>query len=182
MKTKNDYLLTALNILSWIIFVGLCIEAGGIISNAVYAYFFNPSAANLFWGKFNFSNLYQFDSSQFIVLITLMSIVAVLKALLFYLIIKVFYEKKLNLYQPFNNDLQRLISNMSYSCLGIGSFSYWGVNFTNWLNTKNIIVPKIEQLGFGGADVWLFMFIILFVIAKIFKKGMELQLENDLTI
>jgi len=34
----------------------------------------------------------------------------------------------------------------------------------------------------AGADVWLFMGIVLLIIAFIFKKGIEIQSENDLTI
>jgi len=37
-------------------------------------------------------------------------------------------------------------------------------------------------LHIDGADVWLFMALVLFVFAQVFKKGIELQNENDLTI
>ena len=33
MNAKTDYFLKALNVLSWIIFIGLCVQAGGIIVN-----------------------------------------------------------------------------------------------------------------------------------------------------
>lgn len=33
MSTKTDYAFTALNVISWIIFIGICIEAGGFIFN-----------------------------------------------------------------------------------------------------------------------------------------------------
>ena len=34
MSTKTDYAFIALNVISWIIFIGLCFEAGAIIFNA----------------------------------------------------------------------------------------------------------------------------------------------------
>jgi hypothetical protein len=43
-------------------------------------------------------------------------------------------------------------------------------------------MPDAESLHFGGADVWLFMGVTLFVIAQIFKRGIEIQAENDLTV
>jgi hypothetical protein len=43
-------------------------------------------------------------------------------------------------------------------------------------------MPDIENMRLGGADVWLFMGVTLFVIAQIFKRGIEIQTENDLTI
>ncbi|RZL33826.1 MAG: DUF2975 domain-containing protein, partial [Pedobacter sp.] len=34
----------------------------------------------------------------------------------------------------------------------------------------------------GGADVWIFMAIVLLLINQILKRGVELQNENNLTI
>jgi hypothetical protein len=34
----------------------------------------------------------------------------------------------------------------------------------------------------GGADVWLFMGVALLVIGRVFKKGIEIQNEIDLTV
>ena len=42
---------------------------------------------------------------------------------------------------------------------------------------------RIEEWENGeGADVWLFMGVILIIFAMIFKKGIEIQSENDLTV
>jgi hypothetical protein len=43
-------------------------------------------------------------------------------------------------------------------------------------------MPSIQNLKFDGADVWLFMGVTLLIVAKIFKRGIELQTENDLTV
>lgn len=43
-------------------------------------------------------------------------------------------------------------------------------------------MPDVRQLSFGGADVWLFMGVTLLVIAYMFKRGIEIQSENELTI
>jgi len=43
-------------------------------------------------------------------------------------------------------------------------------------------MPEIQYLRLGGADVWLFMGVILFVLAQIFKRGIEIQTENELTV
>jgi hypothetical protein len=64
----------------------------------------------------------------------------------------------------------------------IGALSWWGVKYTEWLTTQGVQMPPIENLGLGGADVWMFMGVILYVIAQIFKRGIEIQTENELTI
>jgi len=43
-------------------------------------------------------------------------------------------------------------------------------------------MPDTQHLRLGGADVWLFMGGILFFIAQIFKRGIEIQTENELTV
>jgi len=112
----------------------------------------------------------------------LMSIVAILKALLFYLIVKILHVKKLNLSKPFNREMGRFIFNVSYLALGLGIFAYSGVNYRGWLVTQKVEMPEIQHLGLGGADVWLFMGVTLYVLAQIFKRGIDIQEENDLTV
>ncbi|MCG7860416.1 DUF2975 domain-containing protein, partial [Flavihumibacter sediminis] len=70
----------------------------------------------------------------------------------------------------------------SYVSFGIGLFANWGTRYTDWLEQQGISMPEIQYMGLGGADVWLFMGVVLFVIALIFKRGIEIQTENDLTV
>ncbi len=182
MSTKTDYFLKALIVVSWIIFIGLCIEAGGFIFNAIFTLFINPVGANKFWMEINLSELYTYNQSHYVTLISLMIIAAVLRALMFYLIVKIFHEKKLDLSQPFNETVRRFILKISYLALGIGLFSFWGTEFTKGLLKQGVKMPDIQYLRLGGADVWLFMGVTLLVIAQVFKKGIEIQTENDLTV
>lgn len=182
IKITTQQMLKVLNVLSWIIFIGLCVEAGAILFNAFFTLVLNPVAANNFWKEVDLSGLLAYDKGYFFSETILMSIVAILQALLFYLIVKILSGKKLNFSQPFNDEMTRFISNISYLAIGIGLFSYWGAKYTKWLVEKGVTMPEIQKLGFGGADVWIFMGITLLVIAQIFKRGVEIQAENDLTI
>ena len=84
--------------------------------------------------------------------------------------------------QPFNKEVGRFIFKVSYLALWIGLFSWWGVRYTHWFVKQGVKMPTIESLRLGGADVWLFMGVTLLVIAQIFKKGIEIQTENELTV
>ena len=119
IKISTQQILNLLYLLSWIIFIGLCVEAGGLLFNTFFTLAVNPSSANNFWEKMDFSALHQFDSGYFFVQTLLMIIVAVMKALLFYLIVKILHDKKLNMSQPFNNEVGRFIFKVSYLTLGI---------------------------------------------------------------
>jgi hypothetical protein len=182
IKITTKQILNILHIISWIVFIGLCINAGGILFNVFYALVVNSVASQNFWQETDLSGLFVFDKGYFLVESLLISIVAILKAILFYLIVKILYSKKLNLMQPFNQEMKVFISNMSYLAAGIGLFSIWGANYTKWIVEQGVIMPDVQSLQLGGADVWLFMGIILFVIAQIFKRGIEIQSENELTI
>lgn len=183
IKITTNQVLKVLQVLSWIIFIGLCIDAGGIIVNTFITLFINPLGVKNFWeGADYLSSLYQFDSGYFFVITLLMIIVAVLKAIMFYLIVKLFTDKKLNISQPFSAELRRFIVQMSYLALGIGLFSHSGFKYSLWLTTHGAAAPDLQSLNLAGADVWLFMAVILFVIAQIVKRGIDIQNENDLTI
>lgn len=182
IKITSTQILRVLYILSWILFIGLCIEAGAFIFNTFYALVINPAAANNTVQGVDLTALYNHDQGYFITQTLLMIIAAVLKACLFYLIIKLLHDKKLNMSKPFNTDMNRFIFNASYLALGIGLFSWWGTKYAEWLMKKGVAMPGIQYLRVGGADVWLFMGVILLVIAYIFRKGTEIQTENELTV
>lgn len=183
IKIATNHVLKVLQILSWIIFIGLCVEAGGIIVNTFITLFINPLGVENFWeAKEYLSRLYRFDQGHFTAITLTMIIVAVLKAIMFYLIVKLFTEKKLKMSRPFSMELSRFITTQSSLALGIGLFSHFGFKYSVWLTRQNVEPADVQLLHMGGADVWLFMAVILFVIAQVVKKGVEVQAENDLTI
>ncbi len=71
---------------------------------------------------------------------------------------------------------------MAYFALAIGLFSYWGTRYNDYFLQNGVTMPELQHLKFAGADVWIFMGIVLLVISQIVKRGVELQTENDLTI
>jgi hypothetical protein len=166
MKTKVDFTFKLLNVTSWIIFIGLAIETGGYITNAIVTLFFNSEWASHFWGNLDLSELYQFDLGLFI----------------FYHTISIFHKKKFDLENPFNETIKDYVFNFAYIAIAVGLFSFAGKMFSNWLILQGITIPSLENLNIGGSDVWIFMGITLLIIAKIFSKGVELQNENDFTV
>jgi hypothetical protein len=183
IKITTNQILKVLQILSWIIFLGLCIEAGGIAVNTIITLFINLPGVENFWeGSDHLAGLYRFDSGYFLVITLIMTIVAVLKAIIFYLIVKLFAKKNLNFSRPFSAELMHFISKLSYLALGIGLFSYYGFKYFVWLTKQGVKTADLQSLHIAGADVWLFMAVILFVIAQIVKRGIEIQNENDLTV
>ena len=57
MKAKNNFVFIVLNIVAWIIFVGLSIEAGGLIVNFAFSVF-KPEMVHNLYQKMDLSQLY----------------------------------------------------------------------------------------------------------------------------
>ena len=181
MTISTTQILKALHVFAWIIFIGLCIETGGIIFNTIYA-MYKPIVAQHFWNGADLSALYDADKGRFLTQAFFMIIVAMFKTTIFWLIIKLFNDKKFSIARPFNNDVTSMVFNIAYLCLGAGIFSVWGSNHIIWMQGKGINMPGADVLKISGGDVWLFMAVVLYVIGQVFRKGIELQNENDYTI
>lgn len=182
MSKRTDFFFNVLNIVSWIIFIGLAIDTGGYLTNTIWVLLGNSTIASNFWNHINLSDLYQSDLGFFICLTVLLSTISLLKTILFYQTVSIVHKKKVNLENPFNETIKEFIFNFSFIALGIGLLAYVGKSFSHWLINQGLTMPDLESMKLGGSDVWIFMGITLLIVAKIFKKGIEIQSEIDLTI
>jgi nanoRNase/pAp phosphatase (c-di-AMP/oligoRNAs hydrolase) len=178
MSSKTDFLIKGLKIVSWIIFIGLCIETGAFLFNYVFSLFKPIATQNLYKGL-NLSQLYNQSKTSYTFLFSFLIIISVLKAYIFYIIIKLF--QKLNFVKPFSNDISQLISKVSYCIFSVGLIGLIAHQYTKQLIQKGFNVNEVENY-WNDSGAFLMMAAIVFVIAHIFKKGMELQNENDLTV
>jgi hypothetical protein len=182
MTLTTKQTLVILQVVAWIIFIGVCIDAGGYIFNMIYTLGWGPREATFFYNKVDLAPLYQYDRGHFIIEASYIVVVACMKAAIFYLIIKVFWEKKIRFSDPFNRQVTRFVQGIAYLALATGAVSHFGMKYADWLSSKGVKIPEIRYLGFDGAEVWIFMGVSLLIVAQIFKRGTELQEENDLTI
>ena len=82
MKLSNNIILIGLKIIGWIIFVGLSIEAGGIIVNFIFS-IFKPTVLHLLYQKLDINIIKQDNPLLFYLLYSFLIAVTVLKSLLF---------------------------------------------------------------------------------------------------
>ncbi|MFC5626949.1 DUF2975 domain-containing protein [Algoriphagus winogradskyi] len=181
-KLNANKTLKILHVMAWIFYIALMVEAGAIIVNTFITLFINPEGAKNFWEKVDFTAIYNFDSGHFLILTLVMSIVAVLKILLFHQIIKLFSNKTLSFSQPFTSELKKFMLNFTYLAFAIGLFSNCGANFYHWLTTQGIPAIDMKKLHLEGGDVWIFMSVLFFIAVQVVKKGIEIQSENELTV
>jgi len=177
--TKNSALVFKfLEVVVWIIFVGLCIETGALVVNFVYS-LFNPLVLKNLYNKLDLSDLYQRKQYLFFLFYGFILSISFLKAFLFYEVIKLI--GKLDLQMPFSVFVSFQISRISKVTLSIGILSVIATEIVKTISQKGFDVNQLNEYWTDG-EAFIFMAAIIFIIATIFKRGIELQSENDLTV
>jgi len=178
MAKRNNFVFIALHIVAWVIFVGLCIEAGALIVNFIYS-IFKPEIVHNLYQKLDLSQMYNLNKWVFFSMYSFILFISILKACLFYVVIMLLH--KINLSKPFDTYVAGQIKNMSYYTLSIGLISYIARQIANSLQHYGFEVDALNQF-WADSQAWILMAAVIYVIATIFSRGVELQNENDLTV
>ncbi len=178
MSKTNRYVFTFLRIMAWIIFVGLSIEAGGLLVNFIVS-IYNPAFVQHLYQKLDLSDLYVRNRSAFFSMYSFILAIAVLKAWLFYLVVVL--VSKLNLAKPFNHKVSKQIAAISYYTFSIGLISHIARHAAHTLEHRGYDLSNLEQFWTDG-QAFILMSAVIYVIATIFTRGVEIQVENDYTI
>ena len=178
MKIRNNFVFIALHVVAWLIFVGLCIEAGGLIVNFVYSVF-KPEIVGKLYQKLDLSSLYQQSKLAYYSMYSFVIFISLLKAMLFYIVIELLY--KLDLTKPFNNFVARKITQISYYTFSIGILSIIASQTAKNLSHHGYEIDNLSQF-WVDSQAFILMAAVIYVIATIFKKGVDIQNENDLTV
>ncbi|MCF6406364.1 DUF2975 domain-containing protein [Chitinophaga filiformis] len=174
MKTKPEKVLRTLNMVAWVGFVVLAIRAGALLTSYGVS-IFNPAATKNLYMGLDLSPLREHSFWHYTSMILLKIAFYVLEAYVAYLLISVL--SKIRMKNPFTmevaNNLVRM-SNVITAAWIVAVIHNW---YVGWLSfdiagLKLNVIP-LEFIFVSG---------VLFVIAQIFKKGVELQTENELTV
>lgn len=178
MLKTNNFVFWGLYIVAWLIFVGLCIEAGGLIVNFFFS-MFKPEFVQNLYQKLDLTEMYKSSSLAFFGIYSFILAISILKACLFYIVIRLMH--KMNLSKPFSNFVSRQILRISYYTLSIGVLSFIGRQLTKNLMRYGFVTDNVNQF-WADSQAFILMGAIIYIIATIFKKGVEIQNENDLTV
>ncbi len=178
MVNANNFLFKALLVLAWLIFVGLCIEACGLIVNFIFS-LVNPSFVPNLYQKLDLTQLYANSPMPFFGVYSFILTVSILKTVLFFIVVRMMH--KMDLSNPFSPYVARQISLISYYALAIGFFSYMGREITRSLAHYGLDIDSISHF-WADSQAFIFMGAVVYIIAVIFKKGVDIQMENDLTV
>ncbi len=176
MTTTSTSVLKIMNVVFWIVFIGLCIKTGAIIISFCVSLFVNEQGASDLYLGLNLSELFAYSEYHYISTVSLLIALYVMKAYIAYLVVKIFM--KFNFYNPFSIEVTSLITRISHFALNAGVLSLIAGGYAKWLiNHQGVSVP----IDWAGEEI-LFFAGVLYIVSLVFKKGTELQTENDLTV
>lgn len=178
MEKRNNIIFKGLHIVAWIIFVGLSIEAGALTVNFIFS-LFKPEFVAKLYQKLDLSEMYQLNQWVYFSMYSFILFISFLKAYLFYIVIRLI--SSLNLEKPFNSYVAGQISLLSYCTFSVGIISYIGQQIAKNMPHYGIEVDVLNPF-WADSEAFILMAAVIYVIAAIFKRGVEIQNENELTV
>ncbi|WP_299212427.1 DUF2975 domain-containing protein [uncultured Dokdonia sp.] len=171
---KTHQLLSILKFIFWVLFIGFLIKAGALVFNFGWSAW-NPEGANNIYLGLDLFELRDASIGQFVSVGSLLITIVSLQAYIAYLVIKITNVGDIT--HPFTQEVAHLISKISHTALTCGIISIIADQYCQRLIKKGFEIP----LTWGGKE-FLFLAAIIFIISKVFQKGIEIQTENDLTV
>jgi len=177
MKSQTRFVFNAVHVLIWIVFIGLCIRTGTLIFTLILNLFFDIVEIQDLLEDVtpDIGKLYEYRRVHHYSLYSLIIIYSAIHTYIAYLAVKIF--RKLRLEKPFSEGVTALISHMSYVALGTGILAMAAEGYTEWISRQGVDISKNWN---GGS--FLLLAGIIFILAEVFRRGTELQYENELTV
>ena len=173
-KTKTETILVVMHVLAWITFIGLMIEAGAVLLSYGVSVA-NPKAVMKLYKGLDFYSLSQYDFWHYTGIISLKAAILIIEAYTAFLVIKVLSTIKIT--NPFTMDVAQRLEKIGYTLF----LAWCAIMLYNgqlkWLSKE---VAGLQENRLSAELI--FYAGLVFVIAQIFKKGVEIQTENELTV
>ena len=174
MKTNTEKILVVMKVLTWCMYIGLMIHAGALLFTYSVSLYHPGWAKNLFAGL-DLSALREADMVNYSIVVLMILVTLALKIYTAQLVIKIF--SAINMTDPFKQEIANLMEKVSYVILLTWAAMGMANAYTDWLIKSGFTLVKNPDAG-----GFLFQAGIIFIFAQVFKKGIELKSENDLTI
>lgn len=178
MAKSNKLVFQGLHIIAWILFVGLSIQTGGLIVNFIFS-IYDPDFIQNLYEKLDLNDMYRRSLWAFYGMYAFILTVALLKTYLFYIVIMLMH--KIDLSNPFSSFVSRQITRISSITLWIGIISLIARQVTKNLQHRGYTTDNMDTF-WVDSQAFILMSAVVYTISVIFRKGVELQNENNLTV
>lgn len=185
MKTQTEKILNVLRVIAWIGYVSWVVILGVVIVMSFFGLLNYPSAFAS-WTNIDidgFEITFQAMREKYPEHYVFYNIMIIIET---FLVLKIWEISKntlssINLGNPFSNKMARSIEMIAWFIFGIWAIGVFSNIFNKYflmtINGGNEIEFSLST-GFS----YLYMAGIIYLISQIFKRGVELQEENELTV
>ena len=177
MKTKTETVLTVSKFLALIGGIWYCILCGSRLLT-LSASFINPEwAKRTYEADLTLFGIREHNLGFYVFAMCLTILVSALKALIWFVVFVLL--SKLKLQTPFSMEVEKKLEKIAYLMLGV-----WIISTIFW---KTCIYYVSVETGIrlatnNSEGEYLFMAAMIYIIAQVFKRGIEIQEENQLTV
>ncbi len=178
MSKTNTFVFKGLHIVAWVIFVGLCVEAGGLIVNFFFS-LYRPEFVQNLYQKLDLSEMFEKSRWAFFGMYSFVLAITILKACLFYVVIELM--QKMDLSKPFSTFISDRISVIGHFTLSLGLLGYIAEQSAKNLMHHGFDTTHLDPF-WTDSQAFILMGAVIYIIAAVFKKGADIQNENDLTV
>jgi hypothetical protein len=177
MKTRTEKILIVLRILAFMGAIKYSIDFGAQLTHFV------ASFINIDWAKRTYEvnldifNIREKSIPYYSYAMCLTITVSALKATIWYVVYALL--TKLKLQTPFSMEVEKKLESIAFLSLGV-----WMVRGIFWKIYAYYLLQDtgIQLSANNTGDEYLFMAGIVYIISQIFKRGIEIEEENQLTV
>jgi hypothetical protein len=173
-KTRTEQILTVMHILAWVAFVGFLIEAGTILT-AYGVSIISPLTAENLPKAESLSRLREYNVWHYTLSMSFLVALPIMKSLVSFYVIKTL--SKFNLDNPFTKEVSIRLEMVSHLAFGT-----WVVAMASNLHMFSLQKATGELHGNWVSGEFIFMVGLVYVVSQVFKRGVEIQSENEFTV
>jgi hypothetical protein len=177
MKIKTDTILMVSKYLALLGGIWYSVLCGSQLLTLV-ASFINPDwAKRTYEADLNMFSIRDHSIGFYVYAMCLTIAVSALKAFIWYVVFELL--SKLKLESPFSMEVEKKLERIAYLLLGVWIVSsiFWKIYIYYLSKATGIQLPTNDS-----GDEYLFMAGIIYIISQVFKRGIEIQEENQLTV
>ena len=177
MKRKTEIILTISKYLALLGGVGYSILWGSQLTTLVASFISPDWAKRTYEVDLHLFSIHDHSVGFYVCAMCLVIAASVLKAIIWFVVFDLL--SKLKLQSPFSMEVEIKLERVAYLLLGV-----WIVSSIFW---KTYIHYLSEATGIhlpanSNGDEYLFMAGMIYIISQVFKRGIEIQEENNLTV
>lgn len=165
-NTRTKKILRFAMILTWIVFIGLLVQTGAVVVSYGVS-MFNPQAAKNLYMGLDLYAIHAYSVEHYTLAVFFTAAILAMKAFIAYIIIRDLSQVKME--NPFTSDTAWTLEWISYLLAGISCLALFANIHAEWLlKSLGVPIPK------APLEAYIFITIIMYVIALVFKRGVEL--------